>query len=255
MPRSVLKRGSNTGVFLWILQNFKTLSTEHLYTTVSDYHNQKNIVEIVLLRADYIEIFHPLHQVEISSRLNSKLLFKTTLQLQVKISTRYTELKFQLGLANPRWNFNPGWKSDTTHAWTPYFFKKIKMATTQARFKWTDDKSINLIKCLQELDSSYVKSSFLNIDSFRWLQGFEVIIVIQNWFIEELQNFNFLLTEAIFVVTCFWHASGLTFLLSLHFPFTRDYISIRDEIFHIIEISTRDENQNYDFTKKGNSAT
>ena len=52
------------------------------------------------------------------------------------------------------------------------------MATSQACFKWTDDKPINLIKCLQELDSSDVNFSFLNIDSFQWLQVFEVIIVI-----------------------------------------------------------------------------
>ena len=55
-----------------------------------------------------MEIFNPgyhfnlLNRVEISSRLNGKLLFKMALQLHVKISTRYTELKFQLGLANPR---------------------------------------------------------------------------------------------------------------------------------------------------------
>ena len=53
-----------------------------------------------------MEIFNPgrnfnkVYQVEISSRLNSKLLFNMTLQLHA----RYTELKFQLGLANPRWN-------------------------------------------------------------------------------------------------------------------------------------------------------
>ena len=52
------------------------------------------------------------------------------------------------------------------------------MVTSQARFKWTDDKLINLIKCLQEFDSSYVECSFLNIDSFQWLQGFKVIIVM-----------------------------------------------------------------------------
>ena len=52
------------------------------------------------------------------------------------------------------------------------------MATSQSRFKWTDGKLINLIKCLQESESSYVIFSFLNIDSFQWLQGFEVIIVI-----------------------------------------------------------------------------
>ena len=68
-----------------------------------------------------MEIFNPgwnfnsLNQVEISSRLNSKLLFKMTLQLHVKISTRYTKLKFQLGLANPKWNFNTGWKFQIFH--------------------------------------------------------------------------------------------------------------------------------------------
>ena len=54
----------------------------------------------------------------------------------------------------------------------------MRMATSQARFKWSDEKSINLTKCLQELDSLYVKFSILNIYSFQWLQGFEVIIVI-----------------------------------------------------------------------------
>ena len=52
------------------------------------------------------------------------------------------------------------------------------MKTWQGGFKWTDDKAINLMKCLQESDSSHVKFSFLNIDSFQWLQEFEVIIVI-----------------------------------------------------------------------------
>ena len=46
--------------------------------------------------------FQLVKRVEMSSRLNSKLLFKMTLQLHVKISTRYSELKFQLGLAKPR---------------------------------------------------------------------------------------------------------------------------------------------------------
>ena len=36
----------------------------------------------------------------------------------------------------------------------------------------------NLMKCSQELDSSYVNFSFLNIDSFQWLQVFEVMVVI-----------------------------------------------------------------------------
>ena len=37
------------------------------------------------------------------------------------------------------------------------------MATSQARFKWTDDKLINLTKCLQEFDSSYVKHTCIYI--------------------------------------------------------------------------------------------
>ena len=52
------------------------------------------------------------------------------------------------------------------------------MATSQARFKWTDDKLINLIKCLQEFTNSYVEFRFLNIDSFQWLQEFKVIMVM-----------------------------------------------------------------------------
>ena len=36
------------------------------------------------------------------------------------------------------------------------------MATSQVRFKWTDDKVINLIKCLQEFKSSM---EFRNCDS------------------------------------------------------------------------------------------
>ena len=54
----------------------------------------------------------------------------------------------------------------------------VYISPSQARFKWTDDKLINVIKCLQESDSSYEKFLFLNIYSFQWLQGFEVIIVI-----------------------------------------------------------------------------
>ena len=41
------------------------------------------------------------------------------------------------------------------------------MATSQACFRWIDDKLINPMKCLQEFKSSYVKFSFLNIDSFQ----------------------------------------------------------------------------------------
>ena len=50
-------------------------------------------------------------------------------------------------------------------------------------------------------------------------------------------NFNFLLTEAIFVLIYFCHTVGLAFLLSWNFLFTRGYyISTRAEIFHIIAI-------------------
>ena len=52
------------------------------------------------------------------------------------------------------------------------------MVTSQVRLKSTDDEPINLIRSLQEFDSLYGKFSFLNNDSFQWLQGFEVIIVI-----------------------------------------------------------------------------
>ena len=38
----------------------------------------------------------------------------------------------------------------------------MKMATSQARFKWTDDKLTNLIECLQEFKSSM---EFRNYDS------------------------------------------------------------------------------------------
>ena len=38
----------------------------------------------------------------------------------------------------------------------------MKMATSQALFKWNDDKLTNLIKCLQEFESSM---KFRNCDS------------------------------------------------------------------------------------------
>ena len=65
------------------------------------------------------------------------------------------------------------------------------MTTSKARFKWTDDKLNNLVKCLQEFESSYVKFSFLNIDSFQWLQVFEVIIVIKHKLVKVLQISTF----------------------------------------------------------------
>ena len=116
-----------------------------------------------------MEIFNPgwnfnsLNRVEISSMLNSKLLFKMTLQLHVKISTRYIELKFQLNLKfQTKMKFQPGMKISyfpyNQHFFQPgmkiwYYanvnslviFKKIKTTTSQARFKWTDDKLINFM--------------------------------------------------------------------------------------------------------------
>ena len=75
--------------------------------------------------------FNWLSQVEISSQLNSKLLSKMKLQLPKKTLTLDENLildrrKF-LGC-----------------------FLKIKMATSQTRFKWIDNKLINFIKYLQE---------------------------------------------------------------------------------------------------------
>ena len=48
--------------------------------------------------------FQLVKRVEISSWLNSKLLFKMTLQLHLKISALYSELKFQLGLVRSKEN-------------------------------------------------------------------------------------------------------------------------------------------------------
>ena len=130
----------------------------------------------LMLGADYMEIFSPgwnfnsLNRVEISFRLNNKLLFKITLQLHVEISIRYNELKFQFALAKPRLNFNPGWKFqvfqiinissnpewkfESTNERIPcLFFKKLKMANSRVRFKWVNDKLVNLTKPLQEFKS------------------------------------------------------------------------------------------------------
>ena len=38
-----------------------------------------------------------------------------TYLLHVKVSARYTELKFQIDLANERLNFNPGYKFQIFH--------------------------------------------------------------------------------------------------------------------------------------------
>ena len=78
-------------------------------------------------------------------------------------------MNFQLGMkiSNCPYNghFFPAWDKILilcTRVFPVLFKKKIKMTTSQARFKWTDDKLINLIKCLQEFQSSM---EFRNCDS------------------------------------------------------------------------------------------
>ena len=105
----------------------------------------KTFSVLLLLTGRLYKIFNPdwnfnsLNRVEISSRLNSKHLFKMTLQLHVKISTLYAELKFQLGLAKSRWKFQIFRIIDIfSNQNSLFIFKKMKIATSQARFKWTN---------------------------------------------------------------------------------------------------------------------
>ena len=152
-----------------------------------------------------------------SSPLNSKLFFKMIMQLYVKNSARYIELKFQLALGNPGWKFqichiintfsNPVWKFDTTHAQIPYlsFFKKIKIATWQARFKWIDDRLINPIKGLEEFKSSmnFMKLSF----------------VMRMFFFQ-------LLAEVFLPISLSHHSSVVFFCTNKHFVFTTSFLSV-----------------------------
>ena len=76
-----------------------------------------------------------------------KKVYKNTFWLTPKKTLAHTELKFRVGLANPRWIFNlgwkfqifhtidifskPDWKFDTTHARTPcLFLQKYKDFTS-----------------------------------------------------------------------------------------------------------------------------
>ena len=128
---------------------------------------------------EYMEIFNPgwnlnsLNRVEILSRLNSKLLFKLALQLHVKISIQCTELKFELGFANPRWIFNlgrkfqishiieifsnPGWKFATTHAWIPcLFLKKVGDFTRTFQMdRWQTYQSYKIFARIGQLVHSH----------------------------------------------------------------------------------------------------
>ena len=88
--------------------------------------------------------FNLIYRVEISFWLNSKLFLKMTLR-------RNFNLAWKLKIFHKIDIFrNQGWKSDSTHARISCIFKKKKDYDFPARFKWTKDKLINLLKCLQE---------------------------------------------------------------------------------------------------------
>ena len=163
--------------------------------------------------------FNTLNRVEISSTLNSKLPFKKAIQLHAGISTRYTEFKFQLGLGNPRWNCNQGWKFKnfhiidilsnpewkfyTTHAWIfCLYLKKIKITTSQARFKWT---MVNLsIFCYELLQRIW---QFILKIPLYWILINNGCKDLKLWYTTltcwSITNFNFLLTAGFFVLICF----------------------------------------------------
>ena len=101
--------------------------------------------------------FNSVHGVEFSSQLNSKLISKVTLQLHVK---RYIEMKFRTGMKISNLPHNRHFSQLVIKIWyygransLLIFFKKIKIATSQGRFKWTDGK-LNFIKYLQKSKSS-----------------------------------------------------------------------------------------------------
>ena len=102
-----------------------------------------------------------------------------TLQLHLKISTRYDKLNFQLGLANLRWNWNPGWrfqifliidifsypgwKFDTTHAWIPCLFLK------NWRWRLHKDVSNGLMTNLSILENVYKNWTVRMYNSLSWI--------------------------------------------------------------------------------------
>ena len=95
---------------------------------------------------------------------------------RVEISNRYTVIK----IPNFPYNwlfFKHGMKYWYYTRVNPLFLKN-KDADFTSMFLMDRWKIYHLIKCLHEFDGSYIKFSFLNTDSFQWLQGFEVIIAI-----------------------------------------------------------------------------
>ena len=87
-----------------------------------------------------------------------------TLQLHEKSLTPYIELKFQLGLADPRWNFKLGWKFEiflvieivSNPEWKLIQrAPEIEMVTSQARFKLTDDK-VRLYESVRKSQNRYI---------------------------------------------------------------------------------------------------
>ena len=124
----------------------------------SEFHKEQ---DALILGADYLEVFSSGwffitgQRVEISSQLNSKFLFKMIFQLHVKISTRLANpgSKFQIFniiniFSSPKWKFDP-----TIVQISCLSSKTVKMSTSQTCFNWTDDKFIELIKCLEEFKS------------------------------------------------------------------------------------------------------
>ena len=127
-----------------------------------------------------------------------------------------------------------------------FIFLKVKVVTSQARFRCTGDKLINLTKCLQECKSSM---EFRNCDSNPRKVKYESV------------------RKKHLDLICFCRTFSLAFLLS--YLFTAGYYisarieisSTQAEIFHIfaisfnslyrVEISTRNENLHiigpYDF--------
>ena len=143
----------------------------------------------------------------------------------------------------------PGWKFETTHTWIPclYLQKQRRRLPKHVSNGLMINLSILCYEMFRRIWQFICKILILMVASI-WSSNSDVTLTC--W---RIIHFNFLLTAAIFASICFCRASGLAFLLSLNFLFTRGYyISTRGEIFHIIaiffnsiyraEVSTRNEN-------------